>query len=276
MHDQASLPASCPFCTGTHVDFIGRGLYYCPKCEIVFNASHTVIPYNDSYFLDEYRNQYGKTYQEDYNTIYQFAASRLNRIIPYLKKHPSRSRLLDVGAALGFFLKCALDTGFQHIEGIEISSFACEYARKQLDIPIHNSDLMTWTTTDTFDVISAWYVIEHFANTDMVFTKLNGLLNVNGVLAFSVPSIYGPSYRLNREQWIRTHPEDHRIDFSPAFLKRYLRKLGFKKVILFPAGIHPSRVLSSESLLYRFFAPCYTLYSRIFKYSDTLEVYAIK
>ena len=44
---------------------------------------------------------------------------------------PGDLSLLDIGSAMGFFLKSALDRGICNLLGIEISPFAADYCKRE-------------------------------------------------------------------------------------------------------------------------------------------------
>jgi SAM-dependent methyltransferase len=268
----------CPICLSANVTDITGTLHECRSCGVAFNSAYNQKLYNDSYFLDEYKNQYGRTYLDDYQSIYAISKTRLKKIVKHYhqKKYLSDLSLLDIGSAAGFFLKCAVDTGIQNVTGIEISEYASRYCREQFHIPVINSSFQDARPDSGYDVITAWFFIEHCKDPIPVIQKIYGLLKEGGVFAFSCPSIFGPLFILNMPEWARTHPEDHRIDCTPRGARTILKKCGFKKIYIYPSGIHPERVISPESIFYRAFSPVYTLFSRMTSFSDTIEVYAVK
>ncbi|MCP4135312.1 MAG: class I SAM-dependent methyltransferase [bacterium] len=265
----------CPTCTSRRYRSISSNLHTCLKCGIAFNSAYKTLVYDDNYFLDEYKKQYGKTYLDDYNHIYKLSQKRLNLIFKYLQKR-NDIRLLDIGSAMGFFLKCALDSGITRLAGIEISEYASSYCKKEFDISISNSPFSEIKELDSFDIVTAWYFIEHCENPLSEIKKIAGTIPKGGVFAFSTPSIFGPLFKFNIQQWIDSHPKDHRVDFSPSSAKKILKNAGFRKVYIKPAGIHPERILSKNSIFFGPFSFFYGLFSRITAFSDTIEVYAVK
>jgi SAM-dependent methyltransferase len=268
----------CPICSSPSTLLISDNLYSCGICGITFNTAYAVKSYSDTYFLDEYRNQYGKTYIEDYDNIYALSSSRLSAIFNYLPNKSRRSDLsiLDIGSAAGFFLACARDMGIGSVTGIEISDYASTYCLEHFKIPVIRSSFADVTLTSTYSIITAWYFIEHTADPVAMMEKIHHSLTPGGVFAFSVPSIFGPLFVFNRERWVRTHPTDHYMDFSPRGIKKILTGLGFSNIHVKAAGIHPERIFNPQSLLFRPFALLYGSVSRLISFSDTMEVYAIK
>ncbi len=275
------MPASstqCPICFSNKTARIIDHFYKCRSCGIAFNTEFSPKQYDDNYFLADYRKQYGKTYIEDYDAIYAASNDRIKRILKFIKikKHPADMSLFDVGAAAGFFLKCARDSGLGEVTGIEISKYASDYCSSTFHIPLIRSSFDDFDFTRKFDIITAWFFIEHCEYPDQVIRRIFSALNQGGVFAFSGPSIRGPLFRYKRKVWSRTHPTDHRVDFSPRFAARMLKQYGFRNVHVRPAGIHPERLVSSKSSLFKPFSFAYRIFSYLTTFSDTLEVYAVK
>jgi 2-polyprenyl-3-methyl-5-hydroxy-6-metoxy-1,4-benzoquinol methylase len=268
----------CPVCDSLSVGSISDHLFQCKQCGIAFNTAFALKSYNDTYFLDEYRNQYGKTYIEDYTNIYSLSSRRLSRILGYLsdKKKISNLSLLDIGSATGFFLACARDMGICHVTGIEISEYASRYCTEHFNIPVRQSPFSDVTLTSLYSIITAWYFIEHCNAPVSVMQKIHDALQPGGMFAFSVPSIFGPLFLFNRDIWVQTHPADHSIDFSPSGIKKILTRIGFRQIHIKPGGIHPERIKNPQSFMYKPFTLAYGLFSRLTSFSDTIEVYAVK
>ncbi len=269
---------TCPVCSNGDHESLGSDLHCCRKCKSVFNAGHTLPEYNEKYFLEEYREQYGKTYIEDFETIYSLSVKRIETILGLKGERGERYNhsLLDIGSAAGFFLKAASDRGIKEVEGIEISRFASDYCKNEFGIRVRNEPFEKIEFSRVYTIITAWYFIEHTPDPVSVIEQIYTILEEGGVFAFSLPSVFGPLYILNRKEWIETHPEDHSLDFHPAALKRLLRRTGFRKVLVNPAGFHPERVLNKKSPVYRLFCPLYRIFAKMTGFSDTVEVFAIK
>lgn len=270
--------AQCPVCLSDGSMSIGGDLHRCLKCKIAFNSAYDQKHYGTEYFIEEYRNQYGKTYLEDYETIAAFSKNRLAAIFNYLKskKDTPKISLLDIGSAAGFFLQAAKEYGLSSLTGIEISEFASRYCREHFNIPVIQKSFQDVTLDDSYTIITAWFFIEHTRDPAGTLKKIYDALDPGGIFAFAVPSIFGPSYHFKRSDWIKNHPSDHRIDLSPAGARLILKKCGFRKVHVQPAAIHPERIVNPSSFLFLPFSLLYGVFSRMTGYSDTIEVYALK
>lgn len=73
----------------------------CQRTGVCFYKSAKTREYKDSYFLEEYKNQYQKTYYEDEISLRALAQKRLGILSRF---HDCRnSTLFELGSAAGFF-----------------------------------------------------------------------------------------------------------------------------------------------------------------------------
>jgi 2-polyprenyl-3-methyl-5-hydroxy-6-metoxy-1,4-benzoquinol methylase len=246
------------------------------------------VDYTEEYFFSRYREQYGKTYLEDFPRIQSQGERRLGFIRALLKKSRGRDRtaglpapgiprLLDIGCAYGPFLAAARNGGFE-VLGLDPAEEPVRYVRETLGMnAIRGSfpeDLPG--NPGEFEVITLWYVIEHFKEPGRVLEALNRLLKPGGILAFSTPSFRGISRRKSLRAFLDKSPGDHWTIWDPRRCGNFLRRYGFclrKRII---TGHHPERFPLIGVLLrgpaFRFFS----LLSRLFGLGDTFEVYAVK
>ena len=63
----------CPVCGGDRSRPAAGDAPFrrCRACGVVFNTAHAPLSYSDSYFTADYKAQYGKTYEEDFDPIYR-------------------------------------------------------------------------------------------------------------------------------------------------------------------------------------------------------------
>lgn len=271
--------ASCPLCSSHRLSPIADTFYRCKNCTAVINGEYQTIEYTEDYFLDDYKAQYGKTYLDDFPVIYERSRERIEYICSLpLEKEKRDIRMLDIGSAMGFFLKAARDMDIAHVEGIEISQYASRFTEKEFGIPVRNTpfDQMNAGEEEEWDVITAWFFIEHTADPRGLVYKIYNLLRNDGVFAFSVPSAFGPMFQWKRSDWLKTHPVDHFVDFTPKAARKLLKTVGFKSVKVRPAAYHPERLLDESSLFFPVFRKLYRVFSSLTGFSDTLEIYAVK
>ncbi|EMY79542.1 methyltransferase domain protein [Leptospira weilii serovar Ranarum str. ICFT] len=245
----------------------------CKRTGVCFYKPAKTREYKDSYFLEEYKNQYQKTYYEDETSLRALAKKRLG-ILGKLHALPNSS-LFELGSAAGFFLDEARKIGYQ-TTGLEISPAEVEFSRKTLGLDVHCDSFLEENVLKdrSFDVVAAFFVIEHFPDADFVFEKLTDLVKPGGFLFLGLPSLYGPTFQTDPREWFLTHPSDHFWDYSPGSLKKMLKGYGFTTVYKKPMSYHPSRDRGwrGKILSHRLFARL----SDLTCYGDTFHLIAQK
>lgn len=265
----------CPLCKDTITLKKQTPFTYCKNCKSVINNLYREASYDRDYFIDDYEKQYGKTYIDDFSSIYNSSKKRLEQISKFVTLD-SNTSLLDIGSAAGFFLKAAQDLKINKLLGIEISQYASDYCESKFGIPVIQDSFDNISVDQPFDIISSWFFIEHCKKPLEVFQRIFNMLNNNGILAFSVPSCYGPMYCFNKSEWEKTHPVDHLINMSPYAAKKILKSVGFKKVKVIRSGFHPERIVNENSHFHSPFSKIYDIFTGLTAFSDTIEIYAIK
>ncbi len=280
----------CPLC-GQHEGFDtiecrteNKTVRRCSICGILYPSWTTggVLQYDKSYFFEEYKKQYGKTYLEDFEQIKNMGLERVNRIKSLLPKN-HKKKVLDVGCAYGPFLQAAKDNRFLSY-GIDISSDAASYVSSVLKIPscsaaYPNIDTNKEFQIAKFDAVTMWFVIEHFQNLNSVLVKTRELLNDGGVFVFSTPNASGVTRTFSPKKFFSQSPLDHYTLWELRNCRRILKRYGFKVKKIICTGHHSERFpliqragTEKGSLLFKLF----TILSRVFSLGDTFEVYCIK
>jgi len=237
---------------------------------VVYYLEASNPDYGPDYFLEEYQKQYGKNYQDDETNLRRLASRRLKRISRFIRP---RSRLLEIGTATGFFLDEARNTGLE-VEGVEISDYAANLARDRLRLSVKTGSFIEMEFDGKYDIICAYYVLEHFRDQKALFEKISNLLNPGGFFSFACPSTNGPVYRTAPHLWMKEHPKDHFADYSPASLKKIFPMYGMRLLESYPASYHPERI--GKRSLWRILGSFYPFFADLFCYGDTMEGLAQK
>ena len=158
----------------------------CEKCGLI---QQIPIPIDDelrSYYSHNYRKDYKNVYTPKSKHVYRAGKTAIQRIKFLKGEVKTTGALLDVGAGGGEFVYLAEKNGFQS-QGIEPSIGYSKYAKNK-----YNCKVMTGQLEDvesTYDIITAFHVLEHLPSPTRAFEKLYYLLNTQGKLLVEVPWI---------------------------------------------------------------------------------------
>jgi 2-polyprenyl-3-methyl-5-hydroxy-6-metoxy-1,4-benzoquinol methylase len=236
-------------------------------------------PYTEkSYFFEEYKAQYGRTYIEDIPSIRLSMARRLGIIESLLPAGYNAESILDVGCAYGACVAEAHARGWNAI-GTDVSADAVAYVKENFGIPAFVGDFSAPGSEGMYPrklaALTMWYVIEHFDELGRVLRRAGSLLKPGGILAFSTPSMTGVSARRNLAAFLEKSPDDHFTVWDPAAAPAILKRFGFKVQRIVVTGHHPDRFPGvpddPRSVRYRVMM----VVSRLLARGDTFECYAV-
>ncbi len=275
---------TCCVCKNPLKSIISRrkasNLYRCEKCKTLNQIYFDKLGenYDKSYFMSEYKNQYGRSYEEDAITLRLLAKSRLDE----LKKIKPHGRILELGSAMGFFVSEALGYGYE-ASGLEISAYAASYAKTKLEVDVRCASVEDFDyIEDEYDIICAWYVLEHLPSLMNLLDRLHKSLKKGGILALSMPNGYGITARRKKDYYAGVVPLDHCYEFCPKSLIKLMKQKGFKHVKTISKGIYLSRFLDTmpKSLSFlnknELFGFLYKKYAEKHQLGDTFEAYFVK
>ncbi|PKL08636.1 MAG: hypothetical protein CVV51_07975 [Spirochaetae bacterium HGW-Spirochaetae-7] len=276
---------ACPSCGerfGHALYRTERKTYFaCPSCGLVRMAYFLARsnPYTDrSYFFEEYKAQYGRTYIEDIPAIRKQADRRLAVIESLLPAGHEGETVLDIGCAYGAFVAQAQSRGWNAV-GVDIAIDAVEYVRATWKAPAFVADFSAPAADGLYPrllaCVSMWYVIEHFDEVGRVLRRVASLLKTGGLFAFSTPSGSGVSARRNAPAFFERSPDDHFTVWSPATAPGILKRFGFKVQRIVVTGHHPERFPGIPADPHSFRYRAAMSVSRLFGLGDTFECYAV-
>ena len=224
--------------------------------------------YTDSYFQEEYKKQYSKTYREDETNLRNLAKKRLSLLAKYA---PLEGKLFEIGCASGYFLDEAKKAGFA-VSGIEISQSESAFARS-IGLDVATVSMFDYAKDDKFSVICAFFVLEHFPDLEQIFARISNLLLPGGLLFLGLPSAAGPVFSTNPTEWFKTHPTDHFYDFTPQAFKKTMQRTGLEVIHASPMSYHRERDKGWKGQLPEFL---YRKLADLTCYGDTIHTIAKK
>jgi SAM-dependent methyltransferase len=220
---------SCPLCEASKGTPIHRESSFqmvrCPSCQFIYLNPR---PTNEALF--HFYQDYLPEEASSIESWQKMMQPVFKRAVHLLQKYKGKGRLLDVGAGFGFFLSEMKSRGWE-VVGVEISQKAIEYARDVLEVIIQRGPLGTiGFPGNHFDVVTAFYVIEHLPDPMAFLEECHRVLKPGGLLMLRYPHTT-PIKSLLRLLGIENRFYDlpaHLSDFSPEMIQRCLEKVGFE------------------------------------------------
>jgi 2-polyprenyl-3-methyl-5-hydroxy-6-metoxy-1,4-benzoquinol methylase len=208
----------------------GYDIARCPFCGLVFRADppdedDLAGIYDEGYFRDQADASDRHGYA-DY--LRDAAAHRANarRRLRLLAAHTKPARLLDVGAAAGFFVDEARRAGWE-ASGVDVSPAMVEWATSQLHLPVTRSTFGAAEIESPLDAITMWDYIEHAIDPRRDLARAQKLLRQGGIVALSTGDIGSLVARLSGRRWHLLTPEHHNFFFDRTTLRRLLEETSF-------------------------------------------------
>ena len=200
---------------GRHGDIVR-----CSNCGMLFNHP---LP-NPESLHEVYREVRDPSYLRETGAREETYRRTLRQLHEYAE--PSGS-LLDVGCYTGVFLAMAKTAGWD-TQGLELSSWAAEIARRQEIGEIHETPLEDFPVEPgSFRVVTMWDVVEHLPNPAEVFRSVHRCLQPGGVVGFSTHMTDSPAARVMGTRY-PFFMEMHVVHFSRPTLRRLLAQEGFE------------------------------------------------
>jgi glycosyltransferase involved in cell wall biosynthesis/2-polyprenyl-3-methyl-5-hydroxy-6-metoxy-1,4-benzoquinol methylase len=240
---------SCPVCHDRSNDVLltradGVTLIKCKTCATLHVNEYPIEPsqiYKRQYF--ELSNcQQGIGYQTGYTPIHeQMWQVGLTLIAADILDMP-HDNILDIGCATGQFLSLCRAFGAKDLHGIELSEEAVEAAHHS-GFVVDNCEVEQYYSDQKNQISTAWDVVEHLPNPQLLASKITSCLNEKGIFCFSTPNGDIPGAMATPEKW-----EGFQHSFEHIF---YLTTSGttkifggnFSGIFLYPVQIYGGDLL---------------------------------
>jgi 2-polyprenyl-3-methyl-5-hydroxy-6-metoxy-1,4-benzoquinol methylase len=218
---------NCPACGSSRrevrLERFGRKVMQCLDCDLGYMdafPSDVGDVYSHTGYLESQELNYLSNV--DYRKR-RFAIERLEIIRRHLGRPASSARLLDVGCGTGWFLEVAKEHGYM-VSGVEIGKELAQFTAKKLGATIHTVPLTELPTTEVFDVITLFDVLEHVSYPRVVLKSLREHLKPGGIGVIFTPNLDSVGITLLRELSSLIMPAEHLFYFTPRSLRRMIEE----------------------------------------------------
>jgi SAM-dependent methyltransferase len=184
----------------------GSHVFRCPGCGLGAATVPNFAPaacYTAEYFSSQTKGGY-----PDYRASESVLRAEFRRMVKFVRRIVPSGRLLEIGAAYGFFLIEA--AAHYDVHGIEIADEAAAFARRRgLDLRTGRPTPSSLAAIGTVDVIVMLDVIEHLEEPGDVLRLCGQYLRPGGAVILTTPDFAAPISRLFGRRWRNITPPHH-------------------------------------------------------------------
>ncbi len=226
-HSAESCSIPCNLCEGRNVETLstksrsGESLrtVICRSCGLVWSDPR---PHDARQFYEhDYRLSYKHTYKPKPKHVLRAGKVALSRFEKIQGLLSSRKAILDVGTGGGEFAYLLQLLGHR-VEGVEPNRGYAEYSQQEYGLNTQIGFVQDAVfSSESFDVITIWHVLEHTEDPGAVLARLRSWLKPDGVLVVEVPNVEATCQAPQS-----TFHEAHLYNFNVVALRRLGRKHG--------------------------------------------------
>lgn len=237
----------CPFCNAGNIqkklsvkDFTVSGeqfdVYECKACTGAFTQDIPEQAAIGKYYAAASYISHSETKDGLVNKLYHAVRSRTllkkRKMIQQLTGMDKGS-LLDVGCGTGAFVATMLQAGWD-VTGLEPDETARTNAFNLYNVqPLPSPEIFN-LTSQKYDAITMWHVLEHVHQLHEYVDQLKRLLKPSGKIVIAVPNYTSDDAIHYNEHWAAYDVPRHLYHFSPASMKTLMVKHGMRVVACKP------------------------------------------
>jgi SAM-dependent methyltransferase len=216
---------ACPVCAGRAVPedrFGAAPLLRCGSCGFTFvHGDLDPELYRDAYF----EAYVGGDYLAQAEQRRHESRLRLGLLARFT---PPPARLLEIGAAAGFFLDEARRRGYAGL-GVELNDAMAGYGRETLGVDVRTGALGEVDLgAEPFDAACAFHVVEHLDDPAAALATIAGTLRPGGHVVIEVPNAESAAARRRGASWPPLDLPYHVGHFGPRSMRALLERAGFE------------------------------------------------
>ena len=218
-------------CTDHSVSSENFSLDKCEKCELIFTNPRPSLNYISSYYQSENYISHTDRANNLINKIYKIVRSRtLQKKLSLINSLTDKRNLLDFGSGTGHFLRFC-ETNNWLSTGVEPEEHARTLANTKLNGKVHRNLL---SIKNSFDIITAWHVIEHVHDLNETIEHLSKCLDKNGYLIIALPNANAFDARYYKQKWAGYDVPRHLYHFTRKSFISLITKHNLKLIKILP------------------------------------------
>ena len=162
------------------------------------------------------------------------------QVLKRIRRYLSIGRLLDIGCGTGDFMLSARQ--YYDVEGVELSHWSANIARDK-GLKVFSCRLQELVTSEYYDIVTLWGVIEHFENPKFEIEHICRLIKPGGLVCLWTGDIDSFPSRLLKKKWWWVQGQ-HIQMFSRKSLMKLFSEQNFENIYL---GTYPL-VMTMQSI----------------------------
>ena len=236
---------NCPICNSstsnqflTCIDHtVSRETFHivqCQSCGFKYTNPRPEKQSLGAYYQSEEYVSHSNTKKGFINYTYQIVRKyTLLKKLQLLSKYYKTGKILDIGCGTGEFLNVCQQAKWD-TTGIEPSSDARTMAIKNYNLNILEESEIKNLSSENFDIITMWHVLEHVPKLNERIEDLKRLIKPNGIIIIAVPNCNSLDAKIYREAWAAYDVPRHLYHFVPKDIETLFKKHDLKMFKVLP------------------------------------------
>ena len=238
--------SSAPFITAQD-DYTGKpGLFTfvtCDNCGLHYQNPRLRIEHVAEYYDDEYIAHRKKSDWGPLTGFFNWAMDRHDRqkdaLVSRYVQLGRRSRVLDVGCAVGTFLQKMRARYGASVTGVDFKDLSANSSLANVDFRCGLFYEQVFGA-ERFDLITMWHFLEHDYDPMRTLRTARDLLAPEGRLVIEVPRLDSVTFRIYGTRWPGLQAPQHTVLYDRATLLAAIDTAGLEVVEYLPYGAFPA------------------------------------